>query len=112
MSIGVASANSILVVSFAREKLAEGMPPLEAALKAAVTRFRPVLMTATAMIIGMLPMAMGTEASGAQNAPLGRAVLGGLIVATFFTLVWVPLVFSVVHGRKRNGSQLEAESHN
>jgi len=97
MCIGVASANSILIVSFAREKLAEGGTALEAALLAGHTRFRPVLMTASAMIIGMIPMAIGSGSGGAQNAPLGRAVIGGLVVATFFTLVWVPVVFSVVH---------------
>ena len=100
MSIGVASANSILIVSFARERLAEGMAPLQAALEAGTTRFRPVLMTAAAMIIGMIPMAIGTGSGGAQNAPLGRAVIGGLVVATFFTLIWVPLIFSVVHRHK------------
>ena len=97
MSIGVASANSILVVSFARERLAEGMSAMQAALTAGSTRFRPVLMTAAAMIIGMVPMAIGSGSGGAQNAPLGRAVIGGLVVATFFTLIWVPLIFSLVH---------------
>jgi multidrug efflux pump subunit AcrB len=101
MSIGVASANSILIVSFARERLAEGMTSTKAALEAGATRFRPVLMTAAAMIIGMIPMAIGGGAEGGQNAPLGRAVIGGLVVATFFTLAWVPVVFSVVH-RKAN----------
>jgi CzcA family heavy metal efflux pump len=105
MSIGVASANSILVVSFAREQLAEGMDSTQAAIKAGATRFRPVLMTAAAMIIGMVPMSIGSGAGGAQNAPLGRAVIGGLVIATFFTLIWVPLVFSIVHrhtGKKFN----------
>jgi CzcA family heavy metal efflux pump len=97
MSIGVASANSILVVSFARERLNEGMTSLQAALAAGATRFRPVLMTAAAMIIGMIPMAIGSGSGGAQNAPLGRAVIGGLTVATFFTLIWVPLVFQFIH---------------
>ena len=101
MCIGVASANSILIVSFARERLAEGMAPIASALEAGATRFRPVLMTAAAMIIGMIPMAIGGGSGGGQNAPLGRAVIGGLVVATFFTLVWVPVVFSVVH-RKAN----------
>jgi multidrug efflux pump subunit AcrB len=73
------------------------MSALEAALAAGATRFRPVLMTAAAMIIGMIPMAIGSGSGGAQNAPLGRAVIGGLVVATFFTLIWVPLVFSFVH---------------
>jgi CzcA family heavy metal efflux pump len=99
MSIGVASANSILVVTFARERLAEGMSALKAAEAAGATRFRPVLMTAAAMIIGMIPMAIGGGTGGGQNAPLGRAVVGGLVVATFFTLVWVPLVFSFIHRR-------------
>jgi CzcA family heavy metal efflux pump len=103
MSIGVASANSILVVSFARERLHDGHDPSESALQAGTTRFRPVLMTAAAMIVGMIPMAIG-GAGGDQNAPLGRAVIGGLIVATFFTLVWVPLVFSVVH--RKTGKSL------
>ena len=97
MCMGVATANSILVVSFAREKMAEGMNGLEAAVEAGFTRFRPVLMTALAMIIGMAPMAMSAE----QNAPLGRAVIGGLICATIATLLFVPVVFKMVHMRKR-----------
>jgi multidrug efflux pump subunit AcrB len=101
MSIGVSSANSILVVSFARERLAEGMNAKQAAISAGFTRFRPVMMTAAAMIIGMIPMAIGSGSGGSQNAPLGRAVIGGLVVATFFTIVWVPLVFSIIH-RKAN----------
>jgi multidrug efflux pump subunit AcrB len=110
MSIGVASANSILVVSFARERLAEGMNATQAALSAGYTRFRPVMMTAAAMIIGMVPMAIGGGSGGSQNAPLGRAVIGGLMVATFFTLVWVPLVFSFVH-RKANQKPTETSAH-
>ncbi len=106
MSIGVASANSILVVTFARERLREGMDSCRAALEAATTRFRPVLMTAAAMTIGMIPMAIGSGSGGAQNAPLGRAVIGGLVVATFFTLVWVPIVFSLIH---RHGHVRPAE---
>jgi CzcA family heavy metal efflux pump len=97
MCMGVATANSILVVSFAREKLAEHGEALRAALEAGMTRFRPVLMTALAMIIGMLPMAMGFGEGGEQNAPLGRAVIGGLLVATFATLMFVPVIFSLVH---------------
>jgi multidrug efflux pump subunit AcrB len=97
MCMGVATANSILVVSFARERLAEGAEPLTAALDAGFTRFRPVLMTALAMIIGMLPMALSAE----QNAPLGRAVIGGLFCATFATLFFVPVVFSLVHATPR-----------
>jgi multidrug efflux pump subunit AcrB len=95
LCMGVATANSILVISFAREKLAEGVDAAAAALDAGVTRFRPVLMTALAMIIGMLPMALSAE----QNAPLGRAVIGGLICATCATLVFVPVLFAIVHGR-------------
>jgi multidrug efflux pump subunit AcrB len=95
MCMGVATANSILVISFARERLAAGLTGLEAAAQAGSTRFRPVLMTALAMIIGMAPMAL----EPGQNAPLGRAVIGGLIFATCATLFFVPLVFSLVHGR-------------
>jgi multidrug efflux pump subunit AcrB len=97
MCIGVATANSILVVSFARDKLAAGVVPLQAALAAGVGRFRPVMMTALAMTIGMVPMAIGAGDGGEQNAPLGRAVIGGLMVATLTTLVFVPVVFSLVH---------------
>ncbi|MET0307619.1 MAG: efflux RND transporter permease subunit [Sphingomonas sp.] len=100
MCMGVATANSILVVSFARERLAELGDATAAALEAGLVRFRPVLMTALAMIIGMLPMAMGFGEGGEQNAPLGRAVIGGLIVATFATLMFVPVIFSLVHKRK------------
>jgi len=97
MCMGVATANAILVVSFARERLAEVGDSHKAAMEAGMTRFRPVLMTALAMIIGMLPMAMGFGEGGEQNAPLGRAVIGGLIVATFATLMFVPVIFSLVH---------------
>ncbi|GLQ49114.1 efflux RND transporter permease subunit [Dyella flava] len=97
MCMGVATANSILVVSFARERLAEHGDALKAALEAGFTRFRPVCMTALAMIIGMLPMAITHE----QNAPLGRAVIGGLLFATCATLLFVPVVFSIVHGREQ-----------
>ena len=107
MSIGVASANSILVISFAREQLHEGKDALNAALNAGVTRFRPVIMTAAAMVIGMLPMAIGGS-GGDQNAPLGRAVIGGLVVATYFTLVWVPLVFSFIH--RRSGKNIQGKT--
>ena len=99
MCMGVATANSILVVSFARERLAELGDSTKAALEAGVTRFRPVLMTALAMVIGMLPMAMGFGEGGEQNAPLGRAVIGGLVVATVATLLFVPVIFSRVHAR-------------
>ncbi len=100
MCMGVATANSILVVSFAREQMAEGKDPLTAALQAGFTRFRPVLMTALAMIIGMVPMALGMGDGGEQNAPLGRAVIGGLIFATVSTLLFVPTFFSVLHAKR------------
>ncbi|HKD03829.1 MAG TPA: efflux RND transporter permease subunit [Terriglobales bacterium] len=98
MCMGVATANSILVVSFAKEQMAEGKDAVAAALQAGFTRFRPVLMTALAMIIGMVPMAMGLGEGGEQNAPLGRAVIGGLIFATLATLFFVPVFFSWLHG--------------
>jgi multidrug efflux pump subunit AcrB len=98
MCMGVATANSILVVSFAREQMEEGLTAAEAAIQAGFTRFRPVLMTALAMIIGMLPMAFGMGEGGEQNAPLGRAVIGGLCFATVSTLFFVPTVFSIIHG--------------
>ena len=101
MSVGVATANSILVVSFARDRMSELNDPLKAALEAGFTRFRPVLMTALAMVIGMLPMALGLGEGGEQNAPLGRAVIGGLCLATVATLIFVPAVFTLVHGRRR-----------
>jgi multidrug efflux pump subunit AcrB len=97
MSMGVATANSVLVVSFARENLNRGMKPIEAALEAGAGRIRPVLMTAMAMIIGMLPMSLGLGEGGEQNAPLGRAVIGGLVFATVATLFFVPIVFSFMH---------------
>jgi multidrug efflux pump subunit AcrB len=100
MCMGVATANSILVVSFARERLAATGDAAVAAIEAGFTRFRPVLMTALAMIIGMAPMALGMGEGGEQNAPLGRAVIGGLIFATCATLMFVPVVFSIVHGRR------------
>jgi multidrug efflux pump subunit AcrB len=99
--MGVATANSVLVISFAREKLDELGDATQAALEAGFVRCRPVLMTALAMVIGMLPMALGFGEGGEQNAPLGRAVIGGLIFATVATLVFVPVVFSLVHGRER-----------
>ncbi|WP_047496782.1 efflux RND transporter permease subunit [Terriglobus sp. TAA 43] len=115
MCMGVATANSILVVSFAKQQLEEHGDALRAAIEAGATRFRPVLMTALAMIIGMVPMAMGMGDGGEQNAPLGRAVIGGLLCATCATLVFVPTVFALIHGRKksnpnRNQEQL-AEVH-
>ena len=100
MCMGVATANSILVVSFAKEQMEEGKDAVTAALAAGFTRFRPVLMTALAMIIGMVPMAIGLGEGGEQNAPLGRAVIGGLIFATAATLFFVPVFFSLLHGRR------------
>jgi len=105
MCMGVATANSILVVSFARERLEHGGDAVVAALEAGFTRFRPVLMTALAMIIGMAPMALGLGEGGEQNAPLGRAVIGGLIFATAATLLFVPVVFSLAHGRAKAAVQ-------
>ncbi|MEA3211463.1 MAG: hypothetical protein QOE70_4520 [Chthoniobacter sp.] len=99
MCLGVATANSVLVVTFARQNLAEGRDAIRAAWEAGSTRLRPVLMTAAAMIIGMVPMALGLGDGGEQNAPLGRAVIGGLILATVATLFFVPVVFSLMHGR-------------
>jgi len=108
MCMGVGTANSILVVSFAKERLLHHGDPIEAAIEAGVTRFRPVLMTALAMIIGMIPMALGLGEGGEQNAPLGRAVIGGLLCATVATLIFVPAVFSLLH--KRPGSP-NAQEH-
>jgi CzcA family heavy metal efflux pump len=105
MCMGVATANSILMVSFAREQMSEGKSAREAALQAGFVRMRPVLMTALAMIIGMIPMAIGLGEGGEQNAPLGRAVIGGLIFATFATLFFVPCVFSMIHGRRERRKQ-------
>jgi multidrug efflux pump subunit AcrB len=100
MCLGVATANSVLVVTFARNHLQEGKSPTEAAWEAGTGRLRPVIMTATAMVIGMVPMALGMGDGGEQNAPLGRAVIGGLIMATVATLLFVPVVFSVLHRKK------------
>jgi CzcA family heavy metal efflux pump len=108
MCMGVATANSILMVSFARERLAEHGDSVLAATEAGFTRFRPVLMTALAMIIGMVPMALGLGDGGEQNAPLGRAVIGGLLLATVATLVFVPTVFSLLHATR--APRLLAES--
>jgi len=99
MCMGVATANSILMVSFAREQMDEGVPAVKAAVAAGYTRVRPVLMTALAMIIGMVPMALGLGEGGEQNAPLGRAVIGGLLFATVATLFFVPSVFAIFHSR-------------
>jgi multidrug efflux pump subunit AcrB len=100
MCMGVATANSILVVSFAKDRMHEGVDAVQAALEAGFTRFRPVVMTALAMIIGMIPMAMGLGEGGEQNAPLGRAVIGGLSFATVATLFFVPAFFSALHHRR------------
>jgi len=108
MCMGVATANSILMVSFAREQMDEGIPAAKAAVAAGYTRMRPVLMTALAMIIGMVPMALGFGEGGEQNAPLGRAVIGGLLFATVATLFFVPSVFAIFHGR-REAKRAQAE---
>jgi multidrug efflux pump subunit AcrB len=107
MTMGVATANSILLISFARQRREEGASPLTAALDAGATRIRPVLMTALAMIIGMIPMALGIGEGAEQNAPLGRAVIGGLLFATVSTLLFVPVVFASVHERlaRRHGAR-------
>jgi multidrug efflux pump subunit AcrB len=109
MCMGVATSNSILVVSFATEQLIDGRDSISAALEAGFTRFRPVLMTALAMIIGMVPMALGLGDGGEQNAPLGRAVIGGLIFATVSTLLFVPVFFSVLQGSRRHPAQTGQE---
>jgi multidrug efflux pump subunit AcrB len=112
MCMGVATANSILVVSFAKERLEHLGDGVQAALEAGAARFRPVVMTALAMIIGMIPMALGAGDGGEQNAPLGRAVIGGLMLATVATLVFVPSVFALLHGGRSKGPasrQLEEE---
>jgi len=101
MCMGVATANSVLVVSFARDRMAQGADALTAAIDAGYIRFRPVLMTALAMLIGMLPMAFAMGEGGEQNAPLGRAVIGGLIFATCATLFFVPAVFAILHARDK-----------
>jgi multidrug efflux pump subunit AcrB len=110
MTMGVATANSILMVSFARQRLSAGAPPLTAALEAGASRIRPVLMTAFAMIIGMIPMALGLGEGAEQNAPLGRAVIGGLLFATVSTLFFVPLVFAGIH--LRLARRAERKGHN
>jgi multidrug efflux pump subunit AcrB len=99
MTMGVATANSILIVSFARQRMNEGLEPVDAARDAGATRMRPVLMTALAMMIGMIPMALGLGEGAEQNAPLGRAVIGGLLFATVSTLLFVPVIFAGVQGR-------------
>ena len=114
MCMGVATANSVLVISFARERLDVLGDATAAALEAGFVRFRPVIMTALAMVIGMLPMALGLGEGGEQNAPLGRAVIGGLLFATCATLLFVPVVFSLAHGGRRPLSAIkpdQVESH-
>ena len=113
MCMGVATSNSILVVSFAREQMERGSNSIEAAVTAGFTRFRPVLMTALAMIIGMVPMALAVGASGDQNAPLGRSVIGGLMFATVATLFFVPVFFSIAHGKAKEtaGARQEPRRH-
>jgi len=101
--MGVATANSVLVISFARQRMSAGDDALQAALAAGYTRLRPVLMTALAMIIGMVPMALGLGEGGEQNAPLGRAVIGGLVFATVATLFFVPTIFVMIHGHRASG---------
>jgi multidrug efflux pump subunit AcrB len=110
MCMGVATANSILMVSFAREQMDEGVPAAQAAVAAGYTRIRPVLMTALAMIIGMVPMALGFGEGGEQNAPLGRAVIGGLLFATAATLFFVPSVFAIFHGRREKRRAREQQA--
>jgi len=111
MCMGVATANSVLVISFARERYAATGDPVTAAIEAGFVRFRPVLMTALAMIIGMLPMALALGEGGEQNAPLGRAVIGGLILATVATLMFVPVVFSMVHKRMEPQTEMPEAAH-
>jgi multidrug efflux pump subunit AcrB len=111
MSIGVATANSVLVITFANERFAETKNAFKAALEAGATRLRPVMMTALAMIIGMVPMALGLGEGGEQNAPLGRAVIGGLLFATVATLFFVPTVFAIVRNRSGIDVNSEEASH-
>jgi multidrug efflux pump subunit AcrB len=108
MSIGVATANSILLVTFAKQQSQRGYSAFDAAVSAGATRLRPIVMTAFAMIVGMLPMALGLGEGGEQNAPLARAVIGGLSMATFATLFFVPLMYSLVHGKRKNQEQEKA----
>ncbi len=109
MTTGVATANSVLLVSFAAGAIASGALPLAAALEAGATRIRPVLMTAFAMIVGMIPMALGLGEGAEQNAPLGRAVIGGLLFATFSTLLFVPLVFAGAHSLRAHPPQPKSQ---
>ena len=109
MCVGVATANSILVVTFANEQRQHGRDAREAALAAGMTRLRPVIMTALAMIIGMLPMSLGLGEGGEQNAPLGRAVIGGLAFATLFTLMFVPVMYALLR-KKPPAPELDLET--
>ena len=111
MCMGVATANSILVVSFATDRLNNHGDAVLAAIEAGATRFRPVMMTALAMIIGMIPMALGAGEGGEQNAPLGRAVIGGLFFATIATLIFVPAVFALLHSRGKKKTAEPATAH-
>jgi multidrug efflux pump subunit AcrB len=111
MCLGVATANSVLVVTFARTHLQEGKHPIQSAWEAGTGRLRPVIMTATAMIIGMIPMALGLGDGGEQNAPLGRAVIGGLMLATVATLLFVPVIFSLLHRQTVATATSEPERH-
>jgi multidrug efflux pump subunit AcrB len=108
MSMGVATANSVLVITFANEKMAEIGNSAKAAIEAGSTRLRPVMMTALAMIIGMVPMALSLGEGGEQNAPLGRAVIGGLLFATIATLFFVPVVFSIVRRNFKTNNQVNS----
>jgi multidrug efflux pump subunit AcrB len=112
MCMGVATANSVLVISFARERYDVLGDPVTAAIEAGFVRMRPVLMTALAMVIGMAPMALGLGEGGEANAPLGRAVIGGLIFATVATLMFVPVVFSMVHGKQGAKAATVSETPN
>jgi multidrug efflux pump subunit AcrB len=112
MSIGVATANSILLVTFAKEQSERGHSAFDAAVSAGATRLRPIIMTAFAMIVGMLPMALGLGEGGEQNAPLARAVIGGLSMATFATLFFVPLMYSLIHGKREDGNNENTEQEN
>jgi multidrug efflux pump subunit AcrB len=111
MCMGVATSNSILLVSFATERLRHHGDAMQAAIEAGFTRFRPVLMTALAMIIGMIPMSLGLGDGGEQNAPLGRAVIGGLLFATAATVLFVPAVFSFLHRNDSAGQKLQSDGH-
>ena len=107
MTVGVATANSILVISFAKNALNDGQTAIQAALSAGEARFRPVIMTVIAMVFGMVPMSLGLSEGGDQNAPLGRAVIGGMLFACIATLVLVPVIFSLMHRHWRPATPQE-----